>query len=149
MNQSILIVDDNIDNLDLTRLLLESEGFEVRQAEDAETALQILQIYRPGLILMDIQLPGMDGLELTRRLRQEPAAFEDVIIVALSAYAMKGDEDNALAAGCGGYITKPIDTRTFVGTVRGYLQALSPILSMVTSGKPRELIGSSMVRSER
>lgn len=128
MNPSILVVDDNIDNLTLTQILLEGEGFEVRLAEDAETALQALQNYRPRLILMDIQLPGMDGLELTRRLRQD-AALRDVIIVALSAYAMKGDEDSARAAGCDGYITKPIDTRTFAGTVRGYLQRRHPGLA--------------------
>jgi len=125
MNESILIVDDNIDNLELTQILLESEGFEVRLAEDAETALNALQTYRPQLILMDIQLPGTDGLELTRRLRQDPA-LQDVIILALSAYAMKGDEDNARAAGCDGYITKPINTRTFAGAVRAYLEALRP-----------------------
>ena len=125
MNESILVVDDSIDNLELTQILLEGEQFEVRLAEDAETALRLLQTYRPRLILMDIQLPGMDGLELTRRLRQEPE-LQDVIVVALSAYAMKGDEDNARAAGCDGYITKPINTRTFVGTVRGYLEALRP-----------------------
>jgi two-component system, cell cycle response regulator DivK len=125
MNQSILIVDDNPDNLDMTQILLESEGFNVRVAEDAEAALKILQTYRPQLILMDIQLPGMHGLELTRLLRQEPA-LQGVIILALSAYAMKGDEDTARAAGCDGYITKPINTRTFADSVRGYLQALRP-----------------------
>lgn len=128
MNESILIVDDNLDNLELTRILLEGDGFEVRPAEDAETALRTLRNYRPHLILMDIQLPGMDGLELTRRLRQEPA-FEDVVIVALSAYAMKSDEDNARAVGCDGYITKPIDTRTFAAAVRGHLEALRPTSS--------------------
>ena len=122
MNQSILIVDDNIDNLALTQILLEGEGFEVRLAEDAETAMQTLETYRPRLILMDIQLPGMDGLELTRRLRQKPE-LGNAIIVALSAYAMKSDEDHARAAGCDGYITKPIDTRTFGDAVRGYLEA--------------------------
>lgn len=121
MNESILIVDDNIDNLELTQILLEIEGFEVRLAEDAETALEILETFRPRLILMDIQLPGMDGLELTRRLRQKPE-LHDTIIVALSAYAMKSDADNARAAGCDGYVTKPIDTRTFTDEVRGYLE---------------------------
>lgn len=125
MKESILVVDDNIDNLALTQILLEGEGYEVRLAEDAETALETLRTYRPRLILMDIQLPGMDGLELTRRLRQEPS-FEEVIIVALSAYAMKSDEDNARAVGCDGYITKPIDTRTFAAAVRGHLEALRP-----------------------
>lgn len=123
MNESILIVDDNIDNLDLTQIVLEGEGFEVRVAENAEQALDILASFRPHLILMDIQLPGMDGLELTRRLRLDPA-LRDVIIVALSAYAMKGDEDNARTAGCDGYVTKPINTRTFGDAVRGYLKDL-------------------------
>jgi len=136
MNESILIVDDNIDNLDLTRILLEGEGFDVRVAEDAETALKVLQTDRPHLILMDIQLPGMDGLELTSRLRQD-AALRDVIIVALSAYAMQGDADNARAAGCDGYITKPIDTRTFAGTLRGFLQGLDPGAACGESAKNR------------
>jgi two-component system cell cycle response regulator DivK len=125
MNESILIVDDNVDNLEMTQILLESEGFEVQLAEDAETALNVLQTYRPRLILMDIQLPGMDGLELTRRLRQDPA-LHDVIILALSAYAMKSDEENAREAGCDGYITKPINTSTFAGAVRGYIETLRP-----------------------
>jgi CheY-like chemotaxis protein len=128
MNEPILVVDDNIDNLELTQILLEGEGFQVRLAEDAEAALKALDTYRPRLILMDIQLPGMDGLELTRRLRQQ-LRFEEVIIVALSAYAMKGDEDNARAAGCDGYITKPINTRTFIAAIRGYLEAPRPSLS--------------------
>ncbi len=130
MNEPILIVDDNIDNLDLTQILLVGEGFEVQVAENAEQALKTLETYRPHLILMDIQLPGMDGLELTRRLRLNPA-FQDVIIIALSAYAMKGDEDNARAAGCDGYVTKPINTRTFPDTVRGYLKELHPAASRV------------------
>ncbi len=128
MNEPILIVDDNIDNLDLTQILLVGEGFEVQVAENAGQALKTLETYRPRLILMDIQLPGMDGLELTRRLRLDPA-LQDVIIVALSAYAMKGDEDNARAAGCDGYVTKPINTRTFPDAVRGYLKELHPAAS--------------------
>jgi two-component system, cell cycle response regulator DivK len=128
MNESILIVDDNIDNLDLTQVVLVGEGFEVRVAQDAEQALKTLETYRPHLILMDIQLPGMDGLELTRRLRLDPA-LREVIIVALSAYAMKGDEDHARLAGCDGYVTKPINTRTFGDTVRGYLKNLRPVAS--------------------
>jgi two-component system, cell cycle response regulator DivK len=119
-NQSILVVDDNPDNLKLTQVLLECEGFEVRMAEDARQTLETLRTYRPTLILMDVQMPEMDGLELTRKLRLDPA-LHDVIIVALTAYAMKGDQENARAAGCDGYITKPIDTRTFADVVRGYL----------------------------
>lgn len=120
-SERILIVDDSLDNLRLTQLLLECEGYEVRMAEDAEQALGVLQGYRPELILMDIQLPGMDGLELTRRLRTMPE-LAGVVIIALTAYAMPGDEANALEAGCDGYISKPIDTRLFVGLIRGYLE---------------------------
>jgi two-component system cell cycle response regulator DivK len=120
--ESILVVDDNLDNLDLTRILLEYEGWEVRTAENAREALRILETYHPRLILMDVQLPGMDGLELTRRLRQYPSRSA-AIIVALTAYAMKSDEDAARDAGCNGYIAKPIDTRTFPAVVRGYLDA--------------------------
>lgn len=119
--ESILVIDDNPDNLELTRVLLECEGWEVRTAEDAQQALNALASYHPALILMDVQLPGMDGLELTRRLRADPA-FQDVIIVALTAYAMKGDEENARAAGCDGYISKPIDTRSFPEMVRKYVE---------------------------
>ena len=120
MSESILVVDDNADNRDLTQILLESEGFEVRMAEDAAQALGMLGTYRPNLILMDVQLPGMDGLELTRRLRRDPS-LQGVIIVALSAYAMAAEKENARAAGCDGYITKPINTRTFANAVQQYL----------------------------
>lgn len=141
MKPSILVVDDNIDNLTLTQILLEGEGFEVCLAEDAEMALRVLQSCRPRLILMDIQLPGMDGLELTHRLRQD-SSLRGVIIVALSAYAMKGDEDNARAVGCDGYIAKPIDTRTFAGIVRGYLDRLPPGLA-APAGSAADPVGSS------
>src|SRR6185503_14220451 len=120
MCESILVIDDNIDNRKLTEILLEFEGFDVRVAEDAEQALDVLRHYRPNLILMDVQMPGMDGLELTRHLRQDPS-LNGVIIVALSAYAMASEKENARAAGCDGYITKPINTRTFGNVVRQYL----------------------------
>jgi two-component system, cell cycle response regulator DivK len=120
MSESILVVEDNIDNRDLMRILLECEGFEVQMAADAAQALSMLRGYRPKLILMDVQLPEMDGLELTRWLRQDPS-LQDVIIVALSAYAMDAEKANAMAAGCDGYITKPINTRTFASTVRQHL----------------------------
>ena len=122
MSETILIVDDNADNLAVAQVLLEGEGFDVRAVEDAEQALEALADFVPGLILMDIQLPGMDGLELTRRLRLD-SRFHAVPIVALSAYAMKSDQEVALEAGCQGYITKPINTRTFVPEVRRYLNA--------------------------
>jgi CheY-like chemotaxis protein len=106
----------------LTQILLESEGFEVRMAEDAIQAIDLLRSYRPKLILMDIQMPGMDGLELTRKLRRD-VQFENVMIVALTAYAMRGDEEAARSAGCDGYITKPINTRTFPTSVRAFFDA--------------------------
>ena len=121
-SDSILIVDDNQMNLKLVRVVLAGEGYEVRTAADAEDALGVLQQWRPCLILMDLQLPGMDGLELTRRLKDDPATRE-IVIVAITAYAMKGDEQKALAAGCDGYITKPIDTRTLPDLVARYLSA--------------------------
>jgi len=120
-SERILIIDDSQDNLRLTQMLLECEGFQVSTAGDANQALLVLQTEQPDLILMDIQLPGMDGLELTRCLRKIPA-FQNSPIVALTAYAMPGDEAHALEAGCNGYITKPIDTRAFGGLIRGYLE---------------------------
>lgn len=109
--ESILIIDDNPQNLKLARVLLSGEGFNVRTAVDAEDASRVLQSFKPSVILMDIQLPGMDGLELTRRLKADPA-YREIVIVALTAYAMKGDEEKAYESGCDGYITKPIDTAT-------------------------------------
>ncbi|HEY3886423.1 MAG TPA: response regulator [Vicinamibacterales bacterium] len=118
--ESILIVDDNAQNLKLARVILAAEGYDVRTAVDAEDALRLLQSYAPYLILMDLQLPGMDGLELTRQLKADPARH-GLIIVALTAYAMKGDEEKALAAGCDGYVTKPIDPEAFARVVADYL----------------------------
>jgi two-component system cell cycle response regulator len=112
----ILIVDDNPVNLKLARVLLAGAGHDVRTAGDAEQALELLESWLPRLILMDIQLPGMDGLTLTRRLKAD-ARTRDIVVVALTAYAMKGDDEKALASGCAGYITKPLDTRTFADTV--------------------------------
>lgn len=118
---AILIVDDHPTNLKLARVLLSAEGYEVRTAEDAQQALALLAEFHPRLILMDIQLPGMDGLELTRRLKSDPAT-KDIIIIALTAYAMKGDAERAQAAGCDGYVPKPIDTRSLPDVLAGYLQ---------------------------
>ncbi len=118
--ERILIVDDNVVNLKLVRVLLASEGYDVRTAGDAEEALSVLASFSPRLILMDLQLPGMDGLELTRRLKADPARH-DAVILAVTAYAMKGDEARALAAGCDGYVTKPIDTRLLPQVIAGYL----------------------------
>ena len=120
-NSKILVVDDNPDNVELVKLLLEFEGFEVRTADSASEAFVVLKTFDPALILMDVQLPEMDGLELTRQLRSQPQ-WRDTLIVALSAYAMKQDQENARAAGCDGYITKPIDTRSFPQQVCEFLE---------------------------
>jgi CheY-like chemotaxis protein len=110
MPAPILIVDDNASNTKLLAFLLSSKGYEIRTAASADEALATLAKWKPRLILMDIQLPGMDGLTLTRHLKSDPDT-RDIQIIAATAYAMKGDEERARAAGCDGYITKPIDTR--------------------------------------
>jgi CheY-like chemotaxis protein len=122
--ETILIVDDNAVNLKLLRVALSVEGYDVRTAADADQALAILAQFRPRLILMDVQLPGMDGLALTQRLKADPA-HPEVLVLAVTAYAMKGDEQRALLAGCDGYLTKPIDTRTLPATVARYLELAS------------------------
>lgn len=124
--KSILIVDDNPANMKLVRVLLSSEGYDVRTALDAEAALAQLRSSPPDLILMDVQLPGMDGLELTRKLKSNPAT-RNIKIVGLTAYAMRGDRERIIAAGCDGYIPKPIDTRTLPHSIKGYLKRQAAI----------------------
>jgi len=116
----VLIIDDNATNLRLVSLLLVRHGYDVRTADRAQSALASLRACRPRLILMDLQLPDMDGLELTRRLKAADDT-RDIVIVAVTAYAMRGDEERALAAGCDGYIAKPIDTRAFPGVIAAHL----------------------------
>jgi CheY-like chemotaxis protein len=107
-HEPILLVDDNAQNLKLVRVLLAAEGYQVRTAADAEEALRVLESFTPRLILTDLQLPGMDGLALARKLKSHERHGRAVII-ALTAYAMKGDREKALASGCDDYVTKPID----------------------------------------
>jgi two-component system, cell cycle response regulator DivK len=118
--ETILIVEDNPTNLKLSKLLLTIEGYEVRTAINAEEAIKVLTTFHPRLILMDLQLPGKNGLELTRELKSDPK-FKDILIVALTAYAMKGDEEKATAAGCDGYMTKPVSAVTFPIEIAQYL----------------------------
>jgi CheY-like chemotaxis protein len=110
MSARILIVDDNSVNLKLASDVLEMEGYAILTAVDAELAQEILKHTVPDLILMDIALPGMDGLTLTRKLKDDKR-LKHIPVIALTAFAMKGDEQKASEAGCDGYITKPIDTR--------------------------------------
>ncbi len=118
-NEPVLIVDDNPTNLKLLKVIMTYEGYEVRTATDANEALQVLQEFHPALILMDIQLPGMDGLELTRKLRSN-SIYENTVIIAVTAYAMKGDEEKTLAAGCNSYMSKPLDMKKLRSLVAEY-----------------------------
>ena len=118
--ERILVVDDNPTNMKLVSYILSARGYEVRTAADAQQALAMVETFQPRLILMDLQLPGMDGFEATRRLKADPRT-RDIVVVALTAYAMKGDEEKARAAGCDGYISKPIDTRGISGQIAGFL----------------------------
>src|SRR5438128_9210885 len=116
----ILIVEDNEANQLLARAVLEMAGYRVDVAGAAPDALKRLSARTPDLILMDIQLPGQDGLSFTRQLKADPATAP-IPIVALTAHAMSGDRGVALGAGCAGYISKPIDTRTFGAQIRRFL----------------------------
>ncbi len=116
----ILIVEDNEANRLLAGAVLEREGYRVEMAGNAEEALQKLANGSPDLILMDVQMPGMDGLTLTRRLKGD-ARTADIPVVALTALAMMGDRERTLEAGCSGYISKPISTRTFAAEVSKFL----------------------------
>ncbi len=116
----VLIVDDNPVNLELASVVLRCDGLQVTLAEDAASALRQITHARPRLVLMDIQMPGVDGLTVITQLRAD-AAFNDLVIVAFTAYAMKGDRERLLAAGCNGYLSKPIEVATFAAQVRSYL----------------------------
>ncbi len=118
----VLLVEDNAVNAELARTLLERDGFDVLHAATAEAALRAAKDSRPDLILMDLQLPDADGLSVVSRLRADPALAQPAII-ALTAYAMSGDETRALGAGCDGYIAKPFDTRSFTARIRDILTA--------------------------
>jgi two-component system, cell cycle response regulator DivK len=118
---SILAIDDSPANLKLIRVLLTVEGYTVRTAAHAEAALASINASLPDVILMDLQLPGMDGLTLTRMLKADEAT-RHIPIIAITSYAMKGDEDRAREAGCDGYISKPINTRTFPAQIAPFFK---------------------------
>lgn len=120
MGNRILIIEDNVLNLELARDLLEATGFSVCSAPTAEEGLRMTRELLPDLVLMDFGLPGMDGLSATKELKANPATCH-VPVVGLSAHAMKGDEEIALKAGCDGYLTKPINTRTFIETINRFI----------------------------
>ena len=116
----ILIVEDNPLNLELVRDILTAEGYQVLEAVDGPAGVALASSETPELILMDLQLPGLDGLQATAQIRSDPR-LRDVPIVAVTAHAMKGDDDRARAAGCDGFISKPIQVREFVAAVDRYL----------------------------
>jgi CheY-like chemotaxis protein len=120
----ILLIEDNPSNRELTVMVLNGNGYEVDIAEDGQEGLQKVRTNLYDLVLMDVRLPGMDGLTLTRMLKSDPKTA-DIPVVALTAHAMKGDEQEALAAGCAGYITKPIEVSKFVRQISSYLEAAS------------------------
>jgi CheY-like chemotaxis protein len=121
MSAHVLVVDDNAINCKLVTFLLSAHGYDVRSAPDAHSALDAIREQKPSLILMDLQLPDIDGLELTRRLKADPETHQ-ISILAVTAFAMKGDHERALEAGCDGYIAKPIDTQVLPDMVKDYLE---------------------------
>ena len=121
----ILIIEDNEANMKLACLLLANEGHVALCAGDAEIGLTLARAEHPDLILMDIQLPGMDGLEATALLKRD-AATRDIPVIALTALAMKGDEERIRAAGCDGYIAKPMAYKAFLATIAEHLAAVGP-----------------------
>ena len=121
----ILVVEDNPDNMALVVFLLQSAGHTVLSATDAEAGLTLARNEQPNLILMDIQLPGMDGLEATLLLKRA-AATRAIPVIALTALAMKGDEERIRAAGCDGYIAKPMGAQDFMATIAAHLPATLP-----------------------
>ena len=121
--KKILVVDDNDTNLYLIRFILQKGGHEVIEARDGLEGVKLALEEKPDLVIMDIQLPGIDGHEATRRIRGKESE-EDLPIIALTSFAMPVDKEMALAAGCNSYLTKPIDVQTFIAEVNRYLAAM-------------------------
>ena len=120
MNKRILLIEDNPQNRYLASFLMEARGWEMVQAEDGPSGVELAARTLPALILLDIQLPGMDGYAVARALRANPDLV-DIPIVAVTSYAMAGDRERCLAAGCNGYIEKPIDPQTFAQDVEQFV----------------------------
>jgi two-component system, cell cycle response regulator DivK len=121
----ILVIEDNEKNRYLTTFILEKRGYQVFQAEDGQAGIALAHQIKPDLILLDIQLPMMDGYAVARELRQN-GELREVPIVAVTSYAMVGDREQVLAAGCVGYIEKPINPSTFIAEIEQYLPAQKP-----------------------
>ena len=121
MGKTVLVVEDNPLNMKLVRVLLSRASYIVLEATEAPIGISLAKEHRPDLILMDVQLPGMDGLSATRIVLEDPL-LRDIPIVALTSFAMAGDEEKALQVGCVGYMTKPIETRTFLADIERYMK---------------------------
>jgi two-component system cell cycle response regulator DivK len=120
MSKRILLVEDQDDNRKIMRDLLSASGYELIEAIDGEQGLALAERERPDLILMDIQLPGLDGYEVTRRIKANPI-LNHIPIIAVTSYALSGDDQKAFAAGCDGYVTKPFSPRVLLAKIREYL----------------------------
>lgn len=121
MNKRILLIEDNEQNRYLVTYLLQAHGWEVISAEDGASGLRLAKELRPALILLDIQLPGMDGYAVARALRAN-AELDAIPVVAVTSYAMPGDRESCLAAGCNGYLEKPIDPQKFAAQIQQFLE---------------------------
>jgi CheY-like chemotaxis protein len=115
----VLVIDDDVATVELTRFVLAAAAFVVESTTDSTNAIFLISTFQPDLILMDIQMPAIDGLELTRLVKAD-LSMQHIVVVAFTACAMKGDEDRLRAAGCDGYIAKPFDVASFAETVRAY-----------------------------
>ena len=124
-DKKILVIEDNELNMKLVVALLKIGHYEILQAANAETGIRLAQTHRPALILMDLQLPGMDGLTATRIIKADEA-LKGTTVVALTSYAMQGDKERAEEAGCDGYIPKPIDTRNFLKNIGQFMGSSEP-----------------------
>ena len=118
--KTILVIEDNELNMKLLRGLLKVTDYQMLEAFDAETGIELVRRQKPDLILMDIQLPGMDGLEATRHIKNDPE-IRHIPVIALTSYAMSGDKEKALTAGCIDYITKPYSTKGLLKTLNNML----------------------------
>ena len=121
MSEKILIAEDNPRNMEVTLMTLRGRGYTLLEAVDGEEALKVADRAKPDLFLIDIQLPKINGLEVTRRLRRMPA-FNHIPIIALTAYAMKGDKEKFIEAGCNAYLPKPVGTRELPAMITEMLQ---------------------------
>lgn len=142
MKPTVLIIEDNQMNMKLFRSLLAKTDYQIFEANDAENGIEMARTHLPDLILMDIQLPNMDGLQATRIIKQD-SILSHIPIVALTSHAMLGDDQKAKEAGCDGYITKPINTRSFLSEISCYFKDTNPcqpVIKKSTDYKPRILI---------